>query len=73
MTDPVSDAQRDACAREAAAAIEAVLDLRCPEMKIAFWGAVEKLYRLDARPGGRLAADAGLNLDTQPAARARAR
>lgn len=52
MTDVFWNTDRDACAREAAAAIEAVLDQRCPEMKIAFWSAVEKHYRLDAAPKG---------------------
>jgi hypothetical protein len=50
MTDVLLNADRDVCAREAAAAIEAVLDRRCPEMKVVFWSAVEKLYRLDVEP-----------------------
>lgn len=54
MTDFLLNADRDVCAREAAAAIEAVLDRRCPEMKVVFWSAVEKLYRLDDEPGVRL-------------------
>jgi hypothetical protein len=50
MTDDFSEADRDAFAREAIAVIEAVLDRRCPEMKIAFWTAVDMLYRLDTQP-----------------------
>ena len=49
ITDVLSDADRDTGARVAAAAIEAVLDERYPEVKLAFWSAVEKLYRLDTR------------------------
>lgn len=45
MTDVFQNADCDVCAREAAAAIDAVLDQRCPEMKIAFWRAVERYYR----------------------------
>lgn len=54
MTDFMSDEDCAACAREAAAAIEVVLDQRCPELKRAFWSAVEKRYRPGAEPGGRL-------------------
>jgi hypothetical protein len=50
MTDVISEADRDAFAREAVAAIEAVLDRRCPETKTAFWTAVDMLYRLDSQP-----------------------
>ena len=50
MADVVWSAERDACAREAAEAIEAVLDRRCPGIKVAFWSAVEKHYRLDTVP-----------------------
>lgn len=52
MTDLVSDAECDACAREAAAAIEAILDQRCPELKRAFWSAVEKHYRMRSGESG---------------------
>ncbi|MGN8094126.1 hypothetical protein [Methylobacterium sp. 22177] len=68
MIDLVPDADRDACAREAAAAIEAVLDHRCPELKCAFWGAVEKRYRLDTEPCGRLPAEPSSSLDARPPA-----
>jgi len=71
MTDILSDADRDACAREAAAAIEAALNQRCPEIKIAFWSAVERLYRLDAPPDGPLPATPGLDVAAQPAAGSR--
>jgi hypothetical protein len=50
VTDVLTQADRDVCAREAAAAIEAILDRRCPEMKIAFWAAVGLHYRLDPKP-----------------------
>ncbi|SDN82482.1 hypothetical protein SAMN05216360_111206 [Methylobacterium phyllostachyos] len=53
MTDLVSDADCDACAREAAAAIEAVLDQRCPELKRAFWSAVAKHYRMSFGQSGQ--------------------
>lgn len=53
MIDPVSDADCEACAREAAAAIEAVLDQRCPDLKRAFWSAVAKHYQAGPEPGGR--------------------
>lgn len=65
MTDVISDPECDACAREAAAAIEAVLDQRCPELKRAFWSAVEKYYRLETEPGGRSPAAPKPNLDLQ--------
>jgi hypothetical protein len=68
MIDDVSDADCDACAREAAAAIEAVLDQRCPELKRAFWSAVEKHYRLDAEIGKRPPAAPKPNLYTRPPA-----
>lgn len=69
MTDVFSDADRDACAREAAAAIEAILERRCPEMKAAFWSAVARLYRLDVRPGVRLPAAPGVTHDAEMSAR----
>jgi hypothetical protein len=53
MTEVCEDGNRDEGAREAAAAIDAVLDQRCPEMKMAFWRAVEKYYRHDLEPGHR--------------------
>ena len=68
MADPFSDEDRDACAREAATAIEAFLDQRCPEMKIAFWSAVGKLYRLDTPSGGPCPAPPGPTLDAGPPA-----
>ena len=57
--DRIAEADGDACAREAAAAIEAVLDRRCPELKRSFWKAVEKHYRLDNEPRRRLPAAPG--------------
>ena len=57
-----------AAAGEAAAAIEAVLDHRCPELKCAFWGAVEKRYRLDTESCGRLPAEPSASLDARPPA-----
>ncbi|MGV7030493.1 hypothetical protein [Methylobacterium symbioticum] len=71
MIDVFSDADRDACAREAAEAIEVVLDQRCPDMKIAFWSAVERLYRLDALPDEPLPAAPSPSLYAQPPARSR--
>ncbi len=54
MPEAISEAEREAFARDAFAAIEAVLDRRCPEMKNAYWAAVDLLYRLDSRPGRQL-------------------
>jgi hypothetical protein len=68
MTDIFHEGDRDACAREAAAAIDAVLDRRCPEMKMAFWRAVEKHYRPSVECEERLLA---ANLDDQTPARSR--
>ena len=49
MTDGLSQADRDACAGEALALIEAVLDRMSPEARSAFWAAVDRLYRSEAR------------------------
>lgn len=69
MSDDFSDEDRDACAREAAAAIEAVLDRRCPEIRSAFWSAVEKLYRRDVEAGRRPPALLRLNAYDKPPVR----
>ena len=71
MTDVLSQHDRDACARDAFAAIEAVLDRRCPEMKIAFWAVVDRLYRLDALQGSQPEAASRPSLDVQPPAQDR--
>ncbi len=62
-TEAISDADRDAFAREAFAVIQAVLDRRCPEMRGVYWTAVERLYRRDSRPDRSLEASAGAGLD----------
>ena len=49
MTDRRSTAERDAFAREACTAIEAVLEQRCSGTKIASWIAVDHLHRRDRR------------------------
>ncbi len=66
MTDIPSEADRDAFARDASAAIEAVLDRRCPEMRIAFWSAVDLLYRLNTKPDTHVRPAFGPNLDLRP-------
>jgi len=68
MTDRGSDADCAACAREAAAAIEAVLDQRCPELKRAFWSAVEKHYRPGPEPAASPPAAPKPNRMMQPPA-----
>lgn len=68
MTDVFSDAEGEACALEAAAAIEAVLDQRCPDLKRAFWSAVEKHYRPAPEPGGRSLAAPRPDLEARPPA-----
>ena len=71
MTDVLSQDDQAACAREAFAAIEAVLDRRCPEMKIAFWTAVDKLYRLDSSRGRQPEAASSPSPDVPPPTQAR--
>lgn len=61
MTDGLSEAERHAFAREAATAIEAVLDRKCPEMKRAFWTAVDRFYQLDPPPQQRPGTRPNLN------------
>jgi hypothetical protein len=68
MADRVSDADCAACAREAAAAIEAILDQRCPELERAFWSAVEKHDRSSPEPGAPPPAAPTPNLEMQPPA-----
>lgn len=58
MFDVISESDRDAFAREAFAAIETVLDRRCPESRIAFWAAVARLYVRD--PPARSSAPCGI-------------
>ena len=62
MSDVISQADLDAFARDAFAAIELVLDQRCPEMKVAFWTAVDQLYRLDRQSGREPGAAQGPDL-----------
>jgi hypothetical protein len=70
VSDGHFQADTDACAREARAAIEGVLERRCPELKIAFWTAVDRHYRRDAPSGPRQGAPASpspdLRAPTQP-------
>ncbi|QEE41168.1 MULTISPECIES: hypothetical protein [unclassified Methylobacterium] len=72
MTDVVPQDDRyepddpDICAREAIAVIEAVLDRRCPEMRIAFWTAVDRHYRLDTQAAHRTDRAARSGLDARP-------
>jgi len=58
------------CAREAIAVIEAVieavLDRRGPEMRIAFWTAVDRHYRLDTQAAHRTDRAARSGLDARP-------
>lgn len=68
MSDVLSQDDRDACARAAFAEIEAVLDRRCPEMKVAFWAAVDRHYRLDVPPRGPLGALSEPRLDVRHSA-----
>jgi hypothetical protein len=63
MTDVFQAEDRDVCALQAAAAIDAVLDQRCPEMKTAFWRAVERYYRQDTKLDERPFAAQGVDLD----------
>ena len=70
MTDRLSQEGHDAHAREAFVAIEAVLEQRCPEMKVAFWKAVDMLYGLDAASSRALKAAPGPNPDVQASAQA---
>lgn len=63
MIDVFQHEDRDVCAREAAAAIDAVFDQRCPEMKIAFWSAVKKYYRQDTELDEGPLAASRVNLD----------
>jgi hypothetical protein len=67
MTEVLQDRDRDDGARDAAAAIDAVLDQRCPDMKMAFWRAVEKHYRQTFEPGHPPSAAPGAGLDPRPA------
>lgn len=53
------------CAREAIAVIEAVLDRRGPEMRIAFWTAVDRHYRLDTQAAHRTDRAARSGLDAR--------
>lgn len=69
MSDVLSQDDRDACARAAFAEIEAVLDRRCPELKVAFWAAVDQHYRLDVSPGEWRKARSTPSLDDQLSAR----
>ncbi|MFC6791850.1 hypothetical protein ACFQE0_20960 [Methylobacterium komagatae] len=62
MTDVFQDEGCDVCAREAAAAIDVVLDQRCPELKLAFWRAVERYYRRNTEPDEGPPAAPGVNL-----------
>lgn len=66
MTEVVPDKDRDDGARDAAAAIDAVLDQRCPHMKKAFWRAVEKHYRHTIEPGHPPSAVPRAGLDDRP-------
>lgn len=53
MTEVLLDSDRDACAGEAMVLIEAVLDRLSPEARSAFWAAVDRLYRSEARIAGQ--------------------
>ncbi|MEE7456021.1 hypothetical protein MPAR168_13115 [Methylorubrum populi] len=66
-TEALSNADRDASARKAFAAIEAAIDRRCPEMRGVYWTAVERLYRRDSRPDRLPEAAAGAGLDLSAA------
>jgi hypothetical protein len=66
MTEVLQDKDRDDGARDAAAAIDAVLDQRCPDMKVAFWRAVEKHYRQTIEPGQPPSAVSRAVLDDRP-------
>lgn len=68
MADVLSDAEAEDCAREAAATIEGVLGRRCPEMRTAFWTAVDLLYREDVEPGRPPAAAPRPTPDARPPA-----
>ena len=69
MTDVLSESERDACARDAMAAIEMTLDRLTPEMRSAFWAAIDKLYRLPAQAGAPPAGAApGPSLGVRPPA-----
>ncbi|GJD65824.1 hypothetical protein [Methylobacterium frigidaeris] len=66
MTDLLADADRDACARDATATLEAALDRLSPEMRSAFWAAVDRLYRSEAHADGQPAGAApGPSLDVR--------
>jgi hypothetical protein len=52
--------------RAAFTATEAVLDRRCPELKIAFWTAVAPFDRRDDSPGLRTEAASRSSLDVRP-------
>ena len=68
MTDILSASEREACARDAMAAIEVALDRLTPEMRSAFWAAIDKLYRLPAQAGAQPAGVAsGPSLNAPPA------
>jgi len=69
VSDVLPQDERDVCACAAFAEIEAVLDRRCPEMKAAFWAAVDRLYRLDAPPREWREALSGPGPDVQPSTR----
>lgn len=71
MADVLWNADREACAREAAEAIEAVLDRRCPGIRVAFWSAVEKHYRLDTAPKGARPVAQAQGFDDPPPIRSR--
>lgn len=68
MTEVLQDGDRDDGARDAAAAIDAVLDQRCPELKMAFWRAVERHYRPTIEPGRPPSAAPRTVLDDRPPA-----
>lgn len=65
VSDALSQDDRDACARAAFAEIEAVLERRCPEIRVAFWAAVDRLYRLDVPPSGPFEALSEPRLDVR--------
>jgi len=66
VSDVLSQEDRDAYARAAFAKIEAVLDRRCPEKKVAFWAAVDRHYRLDVPLAGRPRTVPRSNLEVRP-------
>lgn len=69
MTDILSASERDACARDGMAAIEVALDRLTPEMRGAFWAAIDELYRLPAQAGAQPAgAGPGPSLGGRPPA-----